>query len=310
MSQHTVKVIASSISEDTGIRLDTLQVRYWRPIHGEVMTHRVFSRNASSSRAIPAASIFAREEVYVPRFRKNKPGMQPGDFLSDHEQVVAEKVWRELAEITRKYVSILADKDGLNIHKQWVNRPTEWFSYIDVLITSTEWSNFDALRIHPDAQDEIQALAADMKAARDAVIPRTLTQGQWHLPYIDEEDIDRVQRICRKKALPDGVIGEVVTQLMCLKGIGGRGHVNAVNALLLAISTARCCRVSYSKQDGERPEVETDLGLYLRLAGADPKHASPLEHQARPLLMSEDERHQGNFVGWAQFRKFIPNEAQ
>jgi thymidylate synthase ThyX len=298
----SVKLIASSISEDTGIRLDTLQVRYWRPIHGEVMTHRVFSRNASSSRAIPAASIWAREEVYVPRFRKNKPGMQPGAFLSESEQAEAAAIWIELARITQDYVGRLADKNGLNIHKQWVNRPTEWYSYIDVLITSTEWSNFDGLRIHPDAQDEIRELATEMKRVRDAATPQVLKHGQWHLPYITAQDFEETARLVKSRHMPDAVC-EVLAQLART-----RLDVSPRNALLLAMSAARSCRISFAKHDGARPTIENDATRYLQLAGSEPLHASPLEHQGRPLHATEDERLSGNLVGFAQFRKFLPNE--
>ena len=39
-------------------RLITFVLRYPRFIHGEVMTHRSFSRNAASSRAIPVRKCF------------------------------------------------------------------------------------------------------------------------------------------------------------------------------------------------------------------------------------------------------------
>lgn len=300
----SVKMIASSISEDTGIRLDTLQVRYWRPIHGEVMTHRVFSRNASSSRAIPAASIWAREEVYVPRFRKNKPGMQPGDFLTPAEQGEAERIWREMAAYILERTAELSDKKGLNIHKQWVNRPLEWFGYIEVLVTSTEWSNFDALRDHPEAQDEIEALAKEIRRVRDATIPKTLKHGQWHLPYVGDGDIENVERMLKSRRFADGV----EEALHMLAQAPGLRDLSPRNKLLLAISAARACRVSYSKHDGEAPAISDDMRRFLQLAGSDPKHASPLEHQARPLTSYENPFLSGNFVGWAQFRKFLPNE--
>lgn len=304
-----VKMIASSISEDTGARIDTIQVRYWRPIHGEVMTHRVFTRNASSSRAIPYVSLTVRDEdLFVPQFRKNKPGMQPGDYLSAAEQVQAEAIWRDMAEYCLKRTAELADKTSLNIHKQWVNRPLEWFGYIDVLITSTDWSNFDGLRIHGDAQDEIRVLAEMMLEARDFAEPKMLKHGEWHLPYITAEDVEEASRLVMRKKLPEGLVSEVVYNLMELKGLEGHHFISARNALLLAMSTARCCRVSYSKHDGARPEIETDLELFLRLAGATPKHASPLEHQARPKLDCEPDWVQGNLLGFSQFRKFIPNE--
>jgi hypothetical protein len=47
---------------------------------------------------------------------------------------------------------------------------------------------------------------------------------------------------------------------------------------------------------------------FLQLAGSDPKHASPLEHQASPMRPFQDLRLTGNFVGWTQFRKYLPNE--
>jgi len=309
MLQVSAKSIASSISEDTGARIDTLQVRYWRPIHGEVMTHRVFSRNASSSRAIPHASLTVRDaDIFVPRFKKNKPGMQPGDYLEPEDQAKAERIWRDMAEYCLNATRELARKDGLNIHKQWVNRPLEWFGYIDVLITSCDWSNFDGLRIHHEAQDEIHDLARAMRDAREVVTPKSLKHGQWHLPYITGEDMDEVEHLVRRKKLPDGVISEVSLQLMALKHLDGNHGISARNALLLAMSAARCCRVSYSKHDGARPTIEEDLKRYLQLAGSEPKHASPLEHQARPLYPHEDEQHSGNLIGFAQFRKFIPNE--
>ncbi|AXQ68697.1 putative thymidylate synthase [Caulobacter phage CcrPW] len=304
-----VKSIAASVSEDTGARIDTLQVRYWRPIHGEVMTHRVFSRNASSSRAIPHASLTVRDaDIFIPQFRKNKAGMQPGEYLSADEQFKAEAIWRDMAAYCIKRTGQMSAKEGLNIHKQWVNRPLEWFGYIDVLISSTDWSNFDGLRIHGEAQDEIRVLAEMMLEAREAATPKVLKHGEWHLPYITQQDVVDADNIARQRALPGEVVPKVIYDLMGLKGLEGHHAISARNALLLAISTARCCRVSYSKHDGARPEIETDLNLYLRLAGADPKHASPLEHQARPLLMSDPDYVQGNFSGFAQFRKFVPNE--
>ena len=46
------KVILDSVSP-AGKRITTLQLKYPRFIHSEFMTHRAFSRNAASSRAIP-----------------------------------------------------------------------------------------------------------------------------------------------------------------------------------------------------------------------------------------------------------------
>jgi hypothetical protein len=50
----SAEMICDSVSPQ-GHRLTTLRLRYPKWIHSEFMTHRVFSRNASSSRAIPTA---------------------------------------------------------------------------------------------------------------------------------------------------------------------------------------------------------------------------------------------------------------
>lgn len=303
----TVKSIASSISED-GVRIDTLQLRYPRMVHADFMTHRVFSRNASSSRAIPHASLTARDaEIFIPVFRKNQPGMQPGDYLSPAEQEEAAAIWEDMARYCLAGTAKLAAKGGLNAHKQWVNRPLEWFGYIEVLVTSTEWSNFDALRDHSDAQDEIEMLAKEMKRVRDETTPKLLQHGQWHLPYVVDEDYEEIAKLAKDihhgREAPEGV-REVLAMLEHTPF-----DLSIRNALLIASSASRSCRVSYSKHDGARPTVPDDMRRFLQLAGSDPKHASPLEHQARPLNDRDAMLNlQGNFKGWAQFRKGVPNE--
>lgn len=307
--QITAKSIASSITED-GDRIDTLQLRYPRMVHADFMTHRVFSRNASSSRAIPHASLTIRDaDIYIPQFRHNKPGMQPGEFLSPADQAEAAAIWREMADYVLEKTRLLAAKDGLNIHKQWVNRPLEWFGYIEVVVTSTHWSNFDGLRDHTDAQDEIMHLAQAIKQARNEATPTLLREGQWHLPYVTSQDRYDVARLFDVGSVLSEPACEIIDRLCAVPNMGGLFEtISPPMALLLAISTARCCRVSYSKHDGNRPEIDTDLELYLRLAGAEPLHASPLEHQARIAMADEPDWVQGNFQGFAQFRKFVPNE--
>lgn len=299
----SAKIVASSLSS-FGARLDTLQVRYWRPIHGEVMTHRVFSRNAASGRAVPILTVLGRNETYVPRFRKNKPGMQAGDYLHPVAQLAAEGIWNRMAAVCREGCEALGSKDGLNVHKQWANRPMEWFGWIDVLISSTEWSNFDALRIHDDAQDEMKLLAELISLARLEAKPRQLLPGDWHLPYVVEEDYDRIARAVRDRALPD----EARMVLHLMEQARGLYDVSDVIKLKIATSAARCCRLSYAKLDGTPASLQDEMRRYLQLGESAPLHASPFEHQARGLGALEDPALQGNFTGFAQYRKFLPNE--
>ena len=299
----TAKIIASSFAPN-GARIDTVQTRYWRPIHGETMTHRVFSRNGGSGSAVPVASILERDEAYIPKFRKNKPGMSPGNHLSEEEQMAAEQVWRHMIDTCREGVRVLSDKNGLNIHKQWPNRAIEWFGYIDVLITSTEWSNFDGLRRHADAQDEMRALADAVYDARESARPVDLKPGEWHLPYVKYADREIVAKMVRDARIPE--IGLEVLQL--LTGAPKLGDAGPVDRLLLATSAARACRVSYAKMDGSATDFESDMKRYLGLARSQPLHASPLEHQARGLTLFDDKSLQGNLYGFVQFRKCVPGE--
>ncbi len=267
----TAKVVLDSVSL-SGKRIVTMQLRYPRFVHAELMTHRVFSRNASSSRAIPVAKMIkqVREEPAMPiHWGKNQSGMQAREELTgaDKEHVVANWIWaaNRAADFAEEMM-----KSGA--HKQVANRILEPFQYISVIVTSTEWDNWDELRDHADAEPNIQDLARKMKAARDASTPTVLDHGAWHLPYVTDDD--------RRSGVP------FETLIKC--------------------SVARCARVSYLTHDGDMPSIEKDVALYEQLVGSRPLHASPTEHQARPWMHWNDpEFLQGNFKGWSQYRKFI-----
>lgn len=257
------KIIADSMSVD-GIRLTTMQLKYHRFIHSEFMTHRVFSRNASSSRAIPVSKMIdqVRNDPAMPVYwGKNQAGMQAKESFSDSESVGLMQQWKRSATQAAHFAESL---NATGIHKQTVNRILEPYQWIHVVVTATEWENFFVLRDHADAQPEIQQLAKAMRKAMDESKPIYLRFGEWHLPYITHEDRESLLLNQMKK-----------------------------------VSAARCARVSYLKHDNTSPSLDDDLYLFDHLAGGKPMHASPLEHQATPL---EHKRWCRNFHGWQQFR--------
>ena len=270
------KVICDSVNE-YGNRITTLQIKAHRFILPEILTHRVFSRNFSSSRAIPTKKLLeqVRNDPAMPvHWGKNQPGMQANEELDDLTKRSAYDSWIAAAKDAASRASILAD---IGAHKQIVNRLIEPYLWANGIVTSTEWDNWDELRFHPDAQPEIYELARVMKAARDNSTPRLLKPGEWHLPYISlDERNDSFFKI----------------------------EANA--NMLKKISAARCCRVSYLKHDGSAPCIDDDLALFQRLAGATPLHASPLEHQATPNQSKPDLW--GNLKGWIQYRKVWEQE--
>jgi thymidylate synthase ThyX len=287
LTEISAQVIEDSISE-LGIRLTTLQLRFPRFILAELNTHRQISKNARSTRAVPTLKLIdeVRTKPFIPvKWLKNKPGMQATEPMSPEDAVKAEALWRQAAASAADYAEALF---ATGLHKQWAGRVLEPFMYVDSLVSSTHWANFEALRDHPDAQPEIEVLAKAIIAARAASKPTPLKQGQWHLPYCTFEEKFTVSQT---------------------------GDYRDA----LKLSTARCARVSYAPFDGNA-SPEKEIERYFNLVGSTPIHASPTEHQATPDIMvvkagnphfgrkdwEFPEKH-GNFFGWKQHRKFIDN---
>lgn len=284
-----VKIVADSIGWESGVRLTTFVLTYPRFIHSEFMTHRVFSRNASSSRAIPVKKQIdmVRQNPAIPvKFLKNQKGMQGGEPLSDESSAIAVKTWLEGRD---RAVEIAEKLASLEVHKQYANRVLEPYAHISVVCTATDFNNWFALRCHPDAQPEIKEVADAMYELYRTSSPKILYAGQWHLPFITPDDWQaQFQRHCAKYQEPHAV----------------PDHERY--AEMLQISVARCARVSYLNHDGTNTTLEQDFELYHRLLASTPMHASPAEHQA--MAVGDPNVSSGNFKGWIQFRKTIIGE--
>jgi thymidylate synthase ThyX len=268
----SARVLLDSISP-AGIRLTSMEARYPRFIHAEVLTHRNFSRNSSSSRAIPIRKMIdgVRSDPAMPVWwGRNQSGMQALEQIDEPTRALAEAEWKLALEDALRHAERLASSD-INLHKQLVNRILEPFAWITVIITATEWSNFFTQRTHEDAQPELKYIADLMLERYRESTPRALALGEWHTPLIlpDEES-----------ALP----------------VDDR----------LKISVARCARVSYLSHDGARDHAK-DIDLYEKLVGGGANgHWSPFEHIATPL--NDATAWSGNFRGWEQYRKRFAQE--
>lgn len=295
----TVSIIADSTNW-LNKRLTTFVLEYPRYIHSELLTHRVFSKNSASSRAIPIEK-FVRS-VYdnpaVPKWTHNKAGMQ-GDLVTEQSLLdQASIIWMDTrTQVIDKAIQL----HSLGIHKQNVNRLLEPWMHMKIILTGTEFDNWFALRDHPMAMPEIALLASYMKEALGDSVPKLLQPGEWHIPFGDQMDFSSVV-------------------------LGFNDHQSdkeTINEVKLKVSVARCARVSYNNVDGTSSSIEKDLELYARLAGSDPKHLSPTEHQARvptrvelrqfnSLYIALDNswmwntgRYFSNLSGWIQYRKLV-----
>lgn len=178
-------VIAHSIWNDNPIV--TLSLTYPRFIHGELMTHRVFSRNAMSSRAVPVQKMIdqVRNDPFMPmHWGANQPGMQAREELTGDDLELAKENWRLAAvEAAGRAEAMMV----CGLHKQIANRVLEPFQWMHTLVTATDWSNFFKLRCHPDAEPHFEMLANAMRASIQGSAP---IERRLHLPYADEHTFD------------------------------------------------------------------------------------------------------------------------
>lgn len=237
------KVIADSTYAD-GVRLTTMEVCFHRFVLSEFNTHRVFSRNSASSRAIPIHKQIAKLEqgLALPlSWPAEQSGMQGGAELDPEAAAEVRADWIELAEQT---IAAARELRARGLHKSVTNRLLEPFMWHTVVVTSTAWDNFFAQRSNVLAQPEIRVVSELMERAYASSAPRELGAGEWHLPYLQEDETGDWAELAK-------------------------------------VSAARCARTSYLTQAGVRDRAK-DLELFTRLVTAKPAHWSPLEHVATP----------------------------
>lgn len=307
----SAKVIADSISEQ-GVRLTTFEFVFPRFILSEVNTHRMLSKNAASSRAVPVGDAIAAIEsnpAMPIHWGVNNPGMVSKQELDDTRKEAAISIWEAAVKNACAFARVASDKLGINGHKQWVNRTIETYSFTKQVITGTEWANFFWLRYHPDAQPEFQELARCAKEAMELSIPNFLKPGEWHLPYITVDFDDAGIAYWLDK--------DTQVDLETAK----------------QISASCCAQVSYRKLDDSVEKAKKIFGMLNIGSNDKPQHVSPIEHQASPMqecdypdlnnpenpatwedgithMRRDFSLWSGNLRGWIQYRQLVPGEAR
>ena len=293
----TVRVLKKSMSSKTKTVMKSFEIEYPRFILAELNTHRMASKNSSSSRAIPFSSLleFILANPAMPCYwGKNKSGMKAEEELSTLEVESSKGVWLATLESVASHARVL---NGMKLHKQTINRLLEPWQTMKTVISGTEWANLYWLRDHVDAQPEFQDLAHTMHIADAETESEILEPGQWHLPYIEFDN-----------GLYRDESGKIITLEQAK-----------------IISSSCCAQVSYRKND---PSEEKADKIYKQLIESEPCHASPVEHQATPMLnvstpfdpstWEEGVTHvrrdgslwSGNLQGWIQHRQLIPNNVK
>ena len=307
MKKISAKIIADSINPQ-GNRIVSFILTYPRIIHGELMTHRMFSRNSASSRAIPFNKMIemAESDPFIPiAWQSKHTGMQGTYYLDgDSEQKLLINKWLEARDLAVQQAKLL---DNSNVTKQLCNRLLEPFMWHTTLVTTTEISGFFELRcpkyqtpvsqsvepqkswrdlteVHSNpenlerleankdnwvfkmqhslsaAEIHIQALAEAMWDEYNKSKPNQLFDGDWHIPFGDKIDVEKLKELENKYQTKDRT------------------------RLAIKVCVARCARLSYATHDG-KIDYEKDIALHDQLLAA--KHASPFEHCCRVLTEEE-----------------------
>jgi Thymidylate synthase complementing protein len=300
---YKVRILADSVGPN-GVRLTTWELTYPRFVHAELMTHRLFSRNSASSRALPTKKLMQqirRDPAMPVWWGKNQSGMQAQEELAGWRMWAAKRLWLA-ARWGALFTAWALAKIGL--HKQIANRVLEPWMFITVIVTATEFDNWFKLRCHPAAQPEIGWVAKEMKRQYDESIPCCLQPGEWHLPLIDfDDEVNNVAANCQPTECEDPEQRWRLT-----------GEIHD----LKKVSAGRCARVSYLTHDGKRDMAE-DVKLADKLMSSG--HWSPFEHVAQclpetigeipgamfPMLSAEATRCKwsGNLRGWLQYREMV-----
>lgn len=161
-----VEILLDSLNPYTGTRLTTFYLLYPQNCHQHVLTHRVFSRNAMSLRAISTTRVSDFELSY-PTWTVEKKGMQ-GDLADPSTSKAANILLEEMYKVNLTYAKALST---LGIHHQNINDYLRPYTDIHVILSATDLDNFFKLRLAKNTKPDTRILAEKMKAALEESKP-------------------------------------------------------------------------------------------------------------------------------------------
>ena len=296
-----VEIVADSINQQND-RLTSMVLTYPRIIHAEMMTHRMFSRNASSSRAVPVDKMIkaVRENTFCPfEFQKAHKGMQGSEYFTGADRQECINLWLESAELALRQAEKMKTK---GISKQIINRILEPYQYYTVLITGSKegWDNFFELRcpqyrFSPDDKlFKSKKEFIEYENAYNGFSTRKIDENQMDWLLINEGGAE-IHMMDLAEKIYDEYQNSVPLQLK-----ENQWHIPMISDLeslklstddQIKLSVGRAANTSYTVV-GDGKELTLEHAIKIHDKCVELVHSSVFEHCAR--AMSDEEYY--NFV--------------
>lgn len=345
-TQIKAEIVADSINQQ-GDRLTSLLITFPRIILAEVNTHRMLSKNTSSSRAIPFNKMVesVQNDPFIPiAWQKHHSGMQGSEYISTEDGVyICKRGWLEAKDIAIKQAQWL---NSCNVTKQLCNRLLEPFMWTTMLITGSKegWDNFFELRcpqytntaggVFKSKKDFLKSWYAKNIGRKPSTNLEWLQinkgQAEIHIMDLAEKIYDAITESTPRQLkagewhIPfENKISSDVT--LWSDDIKVQADLLGKDLSLhkVKVSTAMAARTSYTVV-GDEKEVDYEKMINLHDRLIEMRHDSPLEHCAKAMNMDEyylfckgqdgkaDHQHGWcrNFRGFIQYRHIIETEKQ
>ena len=339
MGQITAEIVAHSLSPQ-GDELISVLCTFPRIILAEVNTHRMLSKNTSSSRAIPFSKMVeaVQNNPFIPiAWQKEHKGMQGSEYLIDVKDIAdAQSVWLSARDEAIIQAEMLSKNEGVT--KQLCNRLLEPFMWTTMLITGSKegWNNFFSLRCPKYVFHNLDGDNKEyhFKSKKDVI--SKFGESEWvedgfDKPLKDFTSLDwlkvnygqaEIHIMDLAEKIYDAVNESFHTQILpTMWHVPFRKKINELypevendSEDIVKISVSMAARASYTVVGTEKILTkEEHISLHDRLLTQNPPHSSPMEHCC--LCVSEEEYNNSfkgvekgwfrNYKGFKSYRHII-----
>ncbi len=317
-TQINAQIVGDSICP-RGHRITTYLLTYPRIIHSELMTHRMFSRNAASSRAIPFKTMVKsiQDNPFMPiAWQKEHKGMQGSEYITDENKIKRlESDWLLARYFAIRYARELGVVESVT--KQLCNRLLEPFQWYTCLVTATEYDNFFELRCPQyeayterfgkqyfksklDLMDAVHESELEKYRELDTLDWLQLNKGKAEIHLMElAECMWDARNESTPKQLKEGEyhipFGDKINKVALAIPHNTTTYDPVVIKDIIKVSTSMAARTSYTIVGNEKEfTYENHIDLHDKLINQKPLHASPMEHCAR---VPTDEEYRNAYRG-------------